>query len=168
MGWLRLWPVQSGTHNHQMHQKLGKCISANFWAEYSPNVRVGFWQNVFFADFIFKPADFVAGLFLLIFVGKVPSRKIPGKILQNLDNKNPRHISAEGPGQPMSPRKMFPLKRISKAMRCLVFIAERDQFLLPCIFTTTFLTARILRSSHCGVATRGNHGGPFCNSRCVL
>ena len=26
-------------------------------------------------------------------------RKIPGKILQNLFNKNPRHISAEGPGQ---------------------------------------------------------------------
>ena len=28
------------------------------------------------------------------------SRKIPGKILQNLYNKNPRHISAEGAGQP--------------------------------------------------------------------
>ena len=27
------------------------------------------------------------------------SRKIPGKILQNLYDKNPRHISAEGPGQ---------------------------------------------------------------------
>ena len=27
------------------------------------------------------------------------SRKIPGKILQNLYNKNPRHISAEGPAQ---------------------------------------------------------------------
>ena len=27
------------------------------------------------------------------------SRKIPGKILQILYNKNPRHISAEGPGQ---------------------------------------------------------------------
>ena len=47
--------------------------------------------------FIFEPpdffADFLAGFFLLIFVGKSaqknPSRKIPGKILQNLYNKNP-------------------------------------------------------------------------------
>ena len=31
------------------------------------------------------------------------SRKIPGKILQNLHNKNPRHISAEGPGQEFVP-----------------------------------------------------------------
>ena len=30
------------------------------------------------------------------------SGKIPGKILQNLYNKNPRHISAEGPGQTLS------------------------------------------------------------------
>ena len=47
--------------------------------------------------FIFGPpdffADFVAGFFLLIFVGKKcpekSSRKIPAKILQNLYNKNP-------------------------------------------------------------------------------
>ena len=49
--------------------------------------------------------DFVAGFFLLIFVGKKcpekSSRKIPGKILQNLYNKNPRQLSAEGPGQDM-------------------------------------------------------------------
>ena len=48
-------------------------------------------------------ADFLPGFFLLIFVGKKcpekSSRKIPGKILQNLYNKNPRHISAEGPAQ---------------------------------------------------------------------
>ena len=41
--------------------------------------------------------------FLLIFVGKKcpekSSRKTPGKILQNLCNKNPRQFSAEGPGQ---------------------------------------------------------------------
>ena len=47
--------------------------------------------------------DFVARFVLLIFVGKKcpekSSRKIPGKILQNLYDKNPRHISAEGPGQ---------------------------------------------------------------------
>ena len=60
--------------------------------------------------FIFEPPDFfadlVAGFFLLIFVGKSaqknPPGKIPGKILQNLYNKNPRHISAEGPGQPFA------------------------------------------------------------------
>ena len=76
----------------------------------STEVRIGFWQNGFFADFIFGPpdffADFVAGFIFLIFVGKKcpekSSRKIPGKILQNLNNKNPRHISAEGPGQQKS------------------------------------------------------------------
>ena len=55
---------------------------------------------------IFGPADFftdfVAG-FSPHFCGKKcpekSSRKIPGEILQNLYNKNPRHISAEGPGQ---------------------------------------------------------------------
>ena len=30
------------------------------------------------------------------------SRKFPGKLPQNLYNKNPRHISAEGPGQQKS------------------------------------------------------------------
>ena len=48
-------------------------------------------------------ADFLAGFCLPQFCGKKcpekSSRKIPGKILQNLHNKNPRHISAEGPGQ---------------------------------------------------------------------
>ena len=52
--------------------------------------------------FIFEPpdffADFLAGFFLLIFVGK-SAQKNPQKILQILYNKNPRHISAEGPGQ---------------------------------------------------------------------
>ena len=71
------------------------------------NVRASFWQNGFFADFYFWAAgfDLVAGFFLLVFVGKVPrkksSRKIPGKILQNSYNKNPRQLSAEGPGQEM-------------------------------------------------------------------
>ena len=57
--------------------------------------------------FIFGPPDFFRGfccrIFLLISVEKKcpeqSSRKIPGKLLQNLYNKNPRHISAEGPGQ---------------------------------------------------------------------
>ena len=70
-------------------------------------VRADFWQNGFFADFIFRPpdsfADILAGFLLLIFVGKKcplkSSRKIPGKILQKSSNKNPRHISAEGPDQ---------------------------------------------------------------------
>ena len=46
-------------------------------------VRVGFWQNGFFADFSFWAAgffrDFVAGLFLLIFVGKKCQKNPPGK-----------------------------------------------------------------------------------------
>ena len=53
-------------------------------------IRVGFWQNGFFADFNFWATGFLRGfsrrIFLLIFVGikKCPqksSRKIPGKIL---------------------------------------------------------------------------------------
>ena len=54
-----------------------------------------FWAAGFFRGFsrrIFSPH----------FCGKKcpekSSRKIPGKILQSLYNKNPRHISAEGPG----------------------------------------------------------------------
>ena len=69
--------------------------------------RVGFWQNGFFADIYFWAAGFSRGfcrrIFSPHFCGKKcpekSSRKIPGKILQNLYNKNPRHISAEGPGQ---------------------------------------------------------------------
>ena len=74
-------------------------------------VRVGSWQNGFFADFYFLAAgvffaDFVAGFFLHIFVGKKcpekSSSKIPDKILENLcTNQSPRHSSAEGPGQPL-------------------------------------------------------------------
>ena len=70
-------------------------------------LRAGSWQNGFFEDFYFWDAGFfrtfVAGFCLLIFVGKKcpekSSRKIPGKILQKFYNRNPRHISAEGPGQ---------------------------------------------------------------------
>ena len=73
-------------------------------------VRVGFWQNRFLADFYFWAAGFLRGfcrrIFSPHFCGKKcpekSSRKIPGKILQNLHNKNPRHISAEGPGQDLN------------------------------------------------------------------
>ena len=72
------------------------------------NLRVGFGRMYFSRIFILEPpdffADFVAGFFPLIIVGKKcppekSSRKIPVKILQNLHNKNLRHISAEGLGQ---------------------------------------------------------------------
>ena len=57
----------------------------------------GFGRTDFPRFFVFGPPDFfadlLAGFFLLIFVGKKwpekSSRKIPGKILQNLYNKNP-------------------------------------------------------------------------------
>ena len=70
-------------------------------------LRVGFWQNGFFADFDFGPldffTDFLAGFFLLIFVGKSahknPPGKSPAKSSKIYTNKNPRHISAEGPAQ---------------------------------------------------------------------
>ena len=67
-----------------------------------------FWQNGFFRGFLFSGppdffVDFVAKFIVLISVGRSAqtkfSRKIPGKIPQSLYNKNPRHISAEGPGQ---------------------------------------------------------------------
>ena len=64
--------------------------------------------------FIFGPPDFfadvVAGFFLLIFVGKSaqtnPPGKSPAKSSKIYHNKNPRHISAEAPGQnsPLFPR----------------------------------------------------------------
>ena len=79
-----------------------------------PCVRVGFWQNGFFADFYFWAAGFFRGYSRRIcsphFCGKKcpekSSRKIPGKILQNLYNKNPRHISAEGPAQHVDSHRM--------------------------------------------------------------
>ena len=44
-------------------------------------IRVGFWQNGYFADFLRGPpdlfADFVAGLVLLIFVGKNAQKNPP-------------------------------------------------------------------------------------------
>ena len=69
---------------------------------FQANLRVGFWQNRVFAHFYFWAAgfyiaDFVAG-FLSSFLWE-SSGKNPSKILQNLHNRNPRHISAKGPGQ---------------------------------------------------------------------
>ena len=72
-----------------------------------PELGSVFGRTDFSRIFNFGPPDFfadsLAGFFLLIFVGKKgpekSSRKISGKILQNLHHKNPRHISAEGPAQ---------------------------------------------------------------------
>ena len=68
--------------------------------------------------FIFEPpdffADFLAGFFLLIFVGKVPGKNPPGmenpreKILQNLYNKNPpTHFCQEWPRQTKPKKGQF-------------------------------------------------------------
>ena len=69
-----------------------------------------FWAAGFFRGFcrrIFSP-----------FCGKKcpekSSRKIPGKILQKLYKKNPRHISAEGPGQNFA---FYPLKARASLFR---------------------------------------------------
>ena len=70
-------------------------------------LRVGFWHNRFFADSYFGAAGFFSRIsspdfFASSLWEKCPeksSRKISSKILPNLHNKNPRHISAEGPGQ---------------------------------------------------------------------
>ena len=67
---------------------------------------LGFGRTDVSRIFIFEPlvffADFLAGFSHRYYGKRCPeksSRKIPGKILQKLYNKNPRHISAEGPGQ---------------------------------------------------------------------
>ena len=109
------------------------------------NYRVGFWQNGLSADSYFGAIGLFRGfcrrIFLLIVVGKVPrksSRKIPGKILQILQYKNPRHISAEGPGQKIANRRFkairanrskvmtiwgFPVNRIAQSPRFALRIA---------------------------------------------
>ena len=64
------------------------------------HVRVGFWQKGFSRIFIFGPpdflADFVTGVFLLIFVGKKCSEKssgkIPGKSSKFTQHKSPTHF----------------------------------------------------------------------------
>ena len=82
-------------------------------------VRVGFWQNRVFADFYFWAAVFFLSSFLWDEVPRFrekSSRKIPGnKILQNLRNKNPRHISAEGPGHPKDPSVLKIVRRLNSA-----------------------------------------------------
>ena len=63
-------------------------------------------RTEFSRSFIFEPpdffADFLAGYFLLIFVGKKcpekSSRKIPGKTLRKMSSSF-LHISADWPGQ---------------------------------------------------------------------
>ena len=58
--------------------------------EFFQNVRVGFWQNGFFADFYFWAAgffgDLVAGFFLLIFVGKSAQKILHENPQQNAPN----------------------------------------------------------------------------------
>ena len=64
-------------------------------------------RTAFSRIFVFEPPVFFRGFSRRIFSPhfrgkKCPeksSKKIPGKILQNSCNKNPRHVSAEGPGQ---------------------------------------------------------------------
>ena len=66
-----------------------------------------FGRTDFSRIFIFEPLDFFSRIlspdyFSSFSWGKVPrksSKKIPSKILQNLYDKNPRQLSAEGPGQ---------------------------------------------------------------------
>ena len=70
--------------------------------------RVGFWQNGFFADFYFLGRGFFRGfsrrIFSPHFCGEKSAQKnlpgkSPAKSSKKLHSKNPRHISAEGPGQ---------------------------------------------------------------------
>ena len=83
-------------------------------------VRAGFRQNGFFADFYFWAAGFFRGfsrrIFSPHFCGKKcpekSSRKIPGKILQNLYNKNPpTHFCR-------LPRARFEFRRRGASTQC--------------------------------------------------
>ena len=73
-------------------------------------VRVGFWQNGFFADFYFWAAGFFRGfsrrIFFPHFCGKKCPKNPPGKSPQKSSKicttKILRHISAEWPGQHVS------------------------------------------------------------------
>ena len=109
----RGWPK----HNHnQTHAVFLDCISPFifrkaflvFFFHRGSQQKLGsvLAERIFSRIFIFEPpdvfADFVAGFSPHFYGKKCPensSRKIPGKILQNLYNKNPRQLSAEGPGQ---------------------------------------------------------------------
>ena len=81
---------------HPFFQKF-KLWKAQETTENCRFFRAGFRQNGFFADFYFWAAGFFRGFSRRIlsphFCGKKcpekSSRKIPGKILQNLYNKNP-------------------------------------------------------------------------------
>ena len=76
-------------------------------------IRVGFWQNGFFADFYFWAAEFFRGfsrrIFSPHFCGKKcpekSSRKIPAKSSKIYTTKILRHISAEWPGQKLTQKK---------------------------------------------------------------
>ena len=83
------------------------CQAGGIAIQSGQNVSPGILQNGFFADFYFWAAGFFRGfsrrIFSPHFCGKKcpekSSRKIPGKILQNLYNKILQHISADCPGQ---------------------------------------------------------------------
>ena len=95
--------MQSATYNFAERTKVGGREKKNQHKAHKL-IRVGLWQNGFFADFTFEPPDFLAdfvaglGIFSHFCVKKCPE-KASRKILQNLCNKNLRHISAEGLGQ---------------------------------------------------------------------
>ena len=102
-GEIRVFLLNFSNRNNSRNQNFSIASVSVFWALF----RVGFWQNGFFVDFYFCAAGFFRGfcrrIFSPHFCGKKcpekSSRKIPGKILQNLYNKNPRQLSAEGLGQ---------------------------------------------------------------------
>ena len=81
----------------QVRQKESGQKVTKEMTETSENVRAGFRQNGFFADFYFWATGFFRGFSRRIlsphFCGKKcpekSSRKIPGKILQKVYNKNP-------------------------------------------------------------------------------
>ena len=80
------------------------------------NVRVGFWQNGFFADLYFSGAGVFRGFSRRIFSphfcgNKCPersSRKIPGKILQKLYNKIPDTFLQRGQANKCAENNLTP------------------------------------------------------------
>ena len=123
-----------------------------------------FGKTDFLQIFIFRPPFYfrAAGFFRRFcrriysphFCGKKcpkrSSRKIPGKILQNLHNQNPRHISAEGPGQNFCTFLHMPLFPWCKSINynCLNNCLEK-YFCCQVTITiaTNYSSANYLRSS---------------------
>ena len=103
-----------------------------------PLLGPAFGRTDFSRIFIFEPpdffADFLAGFFLLIFVGKSaqknPPGKSPGKSSKIYTTKILRHISADCPGQPLATR--FPSLKKNRQIKQTLLQSPGSQEFSQC------------------------------------